>query len=497
MVKVGITAGKVTLNTIFEGGPESAEFKQAIADKIADCKKNGQALTENEARAEQVADNVRKVIFAKGEDVRKLVEADYTFAQRILDIIESFLYNFKEKFGLLDGKEQFEAALLQAQRKYRMALADVKESSKNSIDTSLKYSIIDDEYVGKIAYLNGISITRKPGETIETAIRRDFKARFKDTLVNVFATGEIVKMDQIGKFVYGASAMHDIKQRSYPILDDMIRIATNKRWSEDLPGPDEKAKNHAGLDCSGGFNYFDTYFAMDTSDKNDTGVIIYSGTIICRIDKHGRRYFYDLDDIREAGYRDESDIKSRYPFTNSNDLSYDDILTRERQGSQEKNHEKTLFEIAYEEALKKKSSNLYSFSSPKTDTAPIGAEDFDVQPKNESNPELEKALADHDFVKDAYGNIRKYREERAEKSTFQKVKDEFGLTKPPSTDEAPTSNPDVAAVVNTEGLKRAEDIELQYSQRLKGKNGRHPCGYRPFLTQLLPKYCFLRRLIPN
>ena len=73
--------------------------------------------------------------------------------------------------------------------------------------------------------------------------------------------------------------------------------------------------------------------------------------------------------------------------------------------------------------VKTENKNSFSFSSPKTDTAPIGAEDFDVQPKNKVNPELEKALSDHDFVKGADGAVRTLAEYRAEKDAADVKKD--------------------------------------------------------------------------
>lgn len=181
------------------------------------------------------------------------------------------------------------------------ALYEKEYASQNKKgEGKVKYSIKVNEKIGKVAFLDGKSIPQEQGEKLNHAIRRFFNENFKGHIITVFDNNDELSLDQIGKYLY---ARHKIehnyeKRKIVAILDELIAIADNKSWSKNLLDKDGNVKKHAGLDCSNGFNYYDTKFAIDNSG------IIWGGTIIARIDKNNDIYFYDLDNIREVGYMD-------------------------------------------------------------------------------------------------------------------------------------------------------------------------------------------------
>lgn len=181
-----------------------------------------------------------------------------------------------------------------------------------------QFAIKESKTMGKVAFLDGKRIQRQKGESVNHAIRRYFNENFKNKVITVEESQDDVKLDQIGKYLYPG---HDekIPKEKRPIasiLDEIIEIGTDKQWSQNLFDENGNVKNHAGLDCDGGFNYYDTKFAVDNSG------VIYGGRVIARIDKNGRSYFYDIDKIREVGYQDENEF---YPVI-SKTTSLEDSL---------------------------------------------------------------------------------------------------------------------------------------------------------------------------
>ena len=91
-----------------------------LENSLSEYKKNGIKLTEPEAKREIVASNIKKYIFEN--DAGSIVGKNYTLGQKILDVINELIYNVKKKFGNTFELNELEAA----QRKYRMALDEVK-----------------------------------------------------------------------------------------------------------------------------------------------------------------------------------------------------------------------------------------------------------------------------------------------------------------------------------------------------------------------------------
>lgn len=123
-------------------GVNQEQLRADISAKIQQYKNNGVDLTQNGldaekgAMAEIVAENVEEYIFA--EDVKSIVERDYTFGQKIYDLISELIYNFKKKYNLNVDE------LASAQRKYRLALDEVKRNGVQTVEG--KYSIFNSFY---------------------------------------------------------------------------------------------------------------------------------------------------------------------------------------------------------------------------------------------------------------------------------------------------------------------------------------------------------------
>lgn len=92
-------------------------------NKIAEYKKHNVKLDETDAKAEIVASSVEEYIFA--DDVKSIVEQNYTFAQKVYDYINELIYSLKNKYGdTLDIDR-----LKHAQRQYRMALESMRKGN--------------------------------------------------------------------------------------------------------------------------------------------------------------------------------------------------------------------------------------------------------------------------------------------------------------------------------------------------------------------------------
>ncbi|MBQ2897615.1 MAG: hypothetical protein IJE46_04770 [Clostridia bacterium] len=167
-----------------------------------------------------------------------------------------------------------------------------------------QFAIKESKEMGKVAFLDGKRIKRQKGESVNHAIRRYFNEIFKNKVITVEESQDDMQLDQIGKFLYPGKDAKIPKEKKpiASILDEIIEIGADKQWSQNLLDENGNVKNHAGLDCDGGFNYYDTKFAVDNSG------VIYGGRVIARIDKNGRAYFYDIDKIREVGYQDENEF---------------------------------------------------------------------------------------------------------------------------------------------------------------------------------------------
>lgn len=233
-----------------------------------------------------------------------------SFSEHIVSVISSIIstsiYLFTRPYIDEEGNVQF------------------GETKANEDGNKIRHSIEEIPKIGKTAFVDGKKIKRNKGETINSAIKRYFDVNFKNKEVVVQATADGVKLDQIGKFLYPGEDVENYseKRKTITILDELISISTNKSWNKNLLDENGNIKNHGGYDCTNGFNYYDTQFALD-----DSGVI-WGGTIVVRIDKNNRAYFYDLNKTRVIGYH--QDVNNINPVKiGSSDTLIEDSLSQE------------------------------------------------------------------------------------------------------------------------------------------------------------------------
>lgn len=203
---------------------------------------------------------------------------------------------FEEILTKLNGESEKAYALKKA-RQFRKLMGD-KENAKHK--GYLKYSILNVNGFGNVVFLDEKMLKTKNYKTYKDAIKHFFVNNLKNTEITLLENGDTVNFDQIGKFLHPGETVEKYKEKltAIEILKDIVKIGKNKKHLDDLM-VNGKVKKHSGYDAFNGWDYYDTYFCVDNSG------VVYGGTIIVRKSKNGKDYFYDLDNIREAGYQDE------------------------------------------------------------------------------------------------------------------------------------------------------------------------------------------------
>ena len=303
----------------------------AIKKKVSEYykKSNGKTkLSFEGAKKEIVAQRMAEMLNDPETGYSALTELasrDLKTARGIVNTIKDTYNRIKDKLthneGRYYGKYVKLAKYEEAIKLFEKAVRDGAKNRGVATGEKVSYMIKESELHGKVAFVDGKNIPRQKGESIPHAIRTYFNKKFRGQEITVDSTQDNVIMDRIGKYLYPGDEKTEYipeKNRVASIIDEIIKISDNKTWNKNLLDKDGNVKNHGGLDCSGGFNYYDTKFAVDNSG------VIYGGTVIVRIDKQGRLYFYDLDNIREAGYQDENEfypvkeISPSFSFANEN-----------------------------------------------------------------------------------------------------------------------------------------------------------------------------------
>jgi hypothetical protein len=140
---------------------------------------------------------------------------------------------------------------------------------------------------------------------------RDFKAAeaYLKTLVNTDHPFSTILMDAqpvyVGKDLPGEyrsseyskklrKAMREVKMQAATNLDEMLLLAENGEWRENVKPKHVK-------DAMNGWYRYDTEFAVPILDAKKTvdHYTVYGGTLLIRNDADGKSYLYDLLDIEK------------------------------------------------------------------------------------------------------------------------------------------------------------------------------------------------------
>ena len=179
------------------------------------------------------------------------------------------------------------------------------------------------------------------------------------------------------------------KGRAVTNLQEIIENATNRQWEKN-----KKAKHN--IDAKYGFYKYDTKFSFDINGKEQT----YSGTVLVRNDANGKKYLYDILDIKKVGNNLPSvvsDSKESNYRDGSNSLPTSSILP----------------------TSKKVNSNIkYSMQESENNSGSFNLAENRKQKQNEiiqkSNP-MDKKLGEHTWINSA-----------EDIKTYQEAIDEFG-----------------------------------------------------------------------
>lgn len=179
------------------------------------------------------------------------------------------------------------------------------------------------------------------------------------------------------------------KGRAVTNLQEIIENATNRQW-------DKNKKVKHNIDAKYGFYKYDTKFSFDINGKEQT----YSGTVLVRNDANGKKYLYDILDIKKVGNNlpsVASDSKESSYRDGSNSLPTSSILPTSK---------------------KVNSNTKYSMQESENNSGSFNLSENRKQKQNEiiqkSNP-MDKKLGEHTWINSA-----------EDIKTYQEAIDEFG-----------------------------------------------------------------------
>ena len=154
-----------------------------------------------------------------------------------------------------------------------------------------RHAIKDTEKYGKVAYIDEDVLERKPGQSLKEAAEEYFRKYLSGMEIEVESSGDTVKIKQSKKYFNLSDRK---KQLAVQILDDIIAVGTDKRYSENYSiSKDGAEKKHTGLSAVRGWDYYQTHFEIAGN--------VYSGEVNIRKSGDGSDYFYNIEKIRRIG----------------------------------------------------------------------------------------------------------------------------------------------------------------------------------------------------
>ncbi len=221
------------------------------------------------------------------EYVNRLVNQNQSVAKKIynwvIDKLNKFTGGKNEKLFWTDIKNKFETAYNQ-------------EFSKN--DSNLKYSVIynEDGSFNRVKIDDDIFENNKQ-KSINNTIK-DYLEENINEYANIIESGQKVYLgkDLPSEYAFSKSSQNLplpnklAKGRASSGLKEIIENASNRIYEKN-----QKIKHN--IDAKYGFYKYDTKFSFDHKGKEQ----IYSGTIVIRNDANGKKYLYDITNIKKIG----------------------------------------------------------------------------------------------------------------------------------------------------------------------------------------------------
>ena len=282
----------------------------AINRKIAEYAENGITLDEAGARAEIGADFIEKAMTDEATINRILLE-DRTLAQRILTFIKDMIailnakrHRTKEEAGEL-------VALIRARRLYEDALAKVRkgeyEAGFYGKDGEIREHAIKQTANGeKYVELTQNIVSQKPATMKKEDFIKNYLVNLAKNNPDVFArieeNGHKIYLDKDvlpREYVYSPAAQNakgetkTVREMALTNLDEIIEISNNKKFEGNRK---EKSQPKMADKKRGGIYKYDVKLLVPF--KNE-GKSFYTANVIVRYDQDGKRYLYDIVNIKK------------------------------------------------------------------------------------------------------------------------------------------------------------------------------------------------------
>jgi hypothetical protein len=288
-----------------EGAAAYVERYRAMAEEA------GVKLTQEEAMDEITADFTRDMM-ENGNLFEDFAKENRSGAKKLLDALKAFIAKVKSLFRSKTAQDRA------AQDAYGKSMAELEQcaalwqkaydaAGKQAQRTKTAAREGDGEGRYQIKNIGGRLMT-----VIDTQNdTRDFKAAeaYLKTLVNSDHPFSTILMDAqpvyVGKDLPGEyrsseyskklrKAMREVKMQTATNLDEMLLLAENGEWRENV-------KPKHAKDAMNGWYRYDTEFAMPilNAKKAVDHYTVYGGTLLIRNDADGKSYLYDLLDIEK------------------------------------------------------------------------------------------------------------------------------------------------------------------------------------------------------
>ena len=288
-----------------EGAAAYVERYRAMAEEA------GVKLTQEEAMDEIAADFTRDMM-ENGNLFEDFAKENRSGAKKLLDALKAFIAKVKSLFRSKTAQDRA------AQDAYGKSMAELEQcaalwqkaydaAGKQAQKTKTAAREGDGEGRYQIKNIDGRLMT-----VIDTQNdTRDFKAAeaYLKTLVNTEHPFSTILMDAQPVFVgkdlpgeYKSSeytktmkpALRKIKMQAATNLDEMLLLAENGEWRENV-------KPKHAKDAQNGWYRYDTEFAVPVLDAKKTvdHYTVYGGTLLIRNDADGKSYLYDLLDVQK------------------------------------------------------------------------------------------------------------------------------------------------------------------------------------------------------
>lgn len=282
-----------------------------IAEKIEKYRQNGVELDETGARAEIGAEFIEKAMTDEATINQVLLE-DRTLAAKILERIKEIIavYKAKKNKNMSAAEAREYAALLKARRLYEDGLEKLHRDEYAPAGTErARYQAIRQTPDGqKVVVLDQNVLDQRPNTMKkETFIKNylvDLARNNPDVFARIEENGHKIYLDDNvlpNEYTYSKSAQNargeikNVRERALSNLDEIIEVGSNRRFEGNRK---ENLQPKKADKKRGGMYKYDAKIAIPNENGVDSS---YNATVLIRYDQNGRRYLYDIVDIKKDG----------------------------------------------------------------------------------------------------------------------------------------------------------------------------------------------------